>query len=54
MNDQLPFDDDPTAPQVIECSNNDYLAKLAELRREGWHVEGILVTSGGYWLTVRR
>lgn len=50
---ELPLPD-PTAPQVIECSNNDYLDKLAELRRDGWHVESVRVTDGGYRLTVRR
>lgn len=54
MDAQLPFYPDPTAPQVIEVSNNDYLAKLAELRRDGRHVEGVRVLEGGYWLTVRR
>lgn len=55
MKDQfdLPLPD-PTAPQVIEVSNKDYLAKLAELRHDGWHVEGVRVTGGGYRLTVRR
>lgn len=54
MTDQpeLPLPD-PTDPQVIECSNNDYLAKLAELRRDGWHVKGVRVLEGGYRLTVR-
>lgn len=55
MTDQpeLPLPD-PTAPQVVEVSNNNYLAKLAELKRDGWRVEGVRVLEGGYRLTVRR
>ena len=45
---------DPTAPQAIEVSNNDYLARIAELKREGWHVEEVRVVDGGYRLRVRR
>ena len=44
----------PTAPHVLEVSNNDYLAKLAELRRERWHIEEVRVVDGGYRLRVRR
>lgn len=42
----------PDQPQVIECSNYDYPAKLAELRSLGVHIEQIKVLDGGYRLTV--
>ena len=39
--------------QTIEVSNNDYHAKLAELRKDKAHIEGVKVISGGYRLTVQ-
>ncbi len=47
---QLP---DPYAPQEIEVSNNEYIAKVGELKAQGYIIERIKVISGGYPLTVR-